>query len=149
MTAAGRSSEEDRRSPRTRFDRSARSLAARSEPRRRTTAAALVPAARSGRARAGETRPSVPTIAVAACAGMAVVALAARPMRLHAGIAAAEVPATTAPLPDRELGQPAFFLLPFDSRKLRTNQRPVHWALFQFDRCVGAHPIALIGARLI
>src|SRR3954470_8498318 len=128
MTAAGQLSDEDRRPPRTLVDRSARSLAARSEPRRRTAAAALIPAARSGRAWTGEARASMRTIAVAACPGMAVVPLATGPMRLHAGIASAEGPATAtaAALTDRELGQPAFFLVPLDSWKLRPNQRPVH-----------------------
>ena len=60
----------------------------------------------------------MPTIAVVARMTVAAVA-----MRFHPLIAAER---TVAALTNRELGSAAFFLLPFDTRKLRANQRTVN-----------------------
>jgi hypothetical protein len=60
----------------------------------------------------------MPTIAVVARMTVAAVA-----MRFHPLIAAER---TVAALTNRELGSAAFFLLPFDTRKLRANQRAVN-----------------------
>ena len=54
-----------------------------------------------------------------ACEAMTVAAVA---MRFHPLVAAERA---VAALANRELGKPAFFLLSFDTRKLRANQRPV------------------------
>jgi hypothetical protein len=55
------------------------------------------------------------------------------PVRLHARIATTEMTIAAA-LTNREFGQPAFFLLTFDARKLRTNQRTVNGTFLDVRR---------------
>ncbi len=75
--------------------------------------------------------PPVRTVAVAVagpCPGAAAVIRRDRAPRKCAGAARR--------LTDREFRQPPLFLLPFDPRELRANQRPVNRTLVDFDRFV-------------
>jgi hypothetical protein len=68
---------------------------------------------------------------VVAVAGVAPVPARPAWTLLHPGIAATE----TAPsgLTNRELREAPLFLVPLDARELRTNQRPMHRSLFDFN----------------